>query len=1050
MTTAPHATTPEPGPVAWMVHNRVTPNLLMLVLIVGGLFVSTRIRQEVFPQFDLDIVTVQVAYPGASPEEIERGLITAIEEAVRGIEGVEEVVATASEGLGMVSLELLSGAAADQALEDVRQAVDRITTFPEDAEEPAFELVTRRREVLAVQIYGDTSEWVLREVAEQVRDRLLQNPEITQVDLEGARNYEIHVDVPMERARAHGLTLGDVARRIAATSVELPGGRVETRGGEILLRVTERRDWAREFGEIPIVTTAAGTVLRLRDLGTIRDEFEDVDRFATFDGLPAVVLTVFQVGDQTPIGVSAAAREVLADLTTDLPPGIAWAVRRDRSEIYEQRLQLLLKNALIGLVLVLILLSCFLEFRLAFWVTMGIPTSFLGALLFLPALGVSINMISLFAFLIALGIVVDDAIVAGENIYAHRLAGHGLITSAIQGAREVALPVGFSILTNIVAFLPLMFVPGFMGKVWGVIPWVVTTVFLISWVEALFILPSHLGHVRERPRRGWQAALHERQRAFSDGFVRGVARIYGPLIESAIRGRYLTVAIAVALLVVAIAWAASGRMGFMLMPTVESDRAVVTARLPFGSPLPRVLAVHDQLVAGAFAVAKEHGGTTLTTGIGGLVQENVVEAAMYLTDPAERPLGTAAVTRAWRERVGTLPGVETVRYEADRGGPGGGPALTVELSHREIAVLERASRELAATLSEFGGVTDIDDGQSPGKPQLDFRLTLAGRSLGLTSADVARQVRDAFYGAEALRQQRGRNEVKVLVRLPEAERASEYDIEELIIRTPAGREVPLPYVAAVEHGRAYTAITRRDGRRTALVTANVAPPEGISRVLTTLNDEVLPELARAHPGLTYSFEGRQAEMRDSMRSLLAGFGLALAVIYVLLAIPFRSYTQPLIVMTAIPFGIFGAIIGHVLMGYSLSVISIMGMVALAGVVVNDALVMIDYANRARRRGEEPLRAIREAGVRRFRPIFLTTVTTFGGLAPMIFETSRQARFMIPMAISLGYGILFASAITLLLVPCLYVIVEDVRAAVTAGARTVGEAVAAPADSGPGR
>jgi multidrug efflux pump subunit AcrB len=402
------------------------------------------------------------------------------------------------------------------------------------------------------------------------------------------------------------------------------------------------------------------------------------------------------------------------------------------------------------------------------------------------------------------------------------------------------------------------------------------------------------------------------------------------------------------------------------------------------------------------------------------------------------------VTRAWRERVGTLAGLESLRYEDDRGGPGGGPALSVELSHRDTAVLERASRELAATLAEFGGVTDIDDGQSPGKPQLDFRLTLEGRSLGLTSADVARQVRDAFYGAEALRQQRGRNEIKVLVRLPEAERASEYDVEELIIRTPTGREVPLSYVADVARGRAYTTITRRDGRRTALVTANVTPSHEINRVLTTLSDEVLPPLVRAYPGLVYSFEGRQAEMRDSMRSLVAGFGLALCAIYVLLAIPFRSYSQPAIVMTAIPFGVFGAIIGHVLMGYSLSVISMMGMVALAGVVVNDALVMIDYANRARRRGEEPLRAIREAGVRRFRPIFLTTVTTFGGLAPMIFETSRQARFMIPMAISLGYGILFSSAITLVLVPCLYVIVEDARAALRPRVRDGPLAVRAPA------
>lgn len=1013
------------GAIAWMVHNRVSPNILMLTLLLGGLFFTTQVRQEVFPEFDLDIATITVPYPGASPEEVERGLILAIEEAVRGLDGVEEVVSVAAEGLATVNVEIMTSADDQKVFEEIRQAIDRITTFPDDAEEPVASLVSRRREVVTLQLFGDANENVLRELAEQVRDRLLQDPDITQVDLLGAREYEIHVEVDRETLRRYGLTLSEIARRIETTAIELPGGRIEARGGEILLRTSERREWAAEFAQIPLVTTTGGGVVRLGDIATVRDDFEEVDRYATYNGLPSIGIAVYRIGDQTPIGVAEAVRAAMKRIEADLPPGISYAVQNDRSEIYAQRLELLVRNALLGLTLVLLMLSVFLELRLAFWVTMGIPTAFLGALLFLPAFGVSINMISMFAFIIALGIVVDDAIIAGENIYEYRQRGMGFLDAAIQGARDVAVPIGFSILTNIVAFLPLMMVPGVMGRIWGVIPIVVTTVFVLSWIEALFVLPSHLGHTRESGRRGLRATLHRRQQEFSDGFMRFVARYYGSFIDAALRQRYLTVSIAFASLIVVVAWAASGRLGFILMPKVESDEAVVTAVLPLGSPSSAVESVRERLVEAAREVADEGGGDDLVLGIFALVEENRIETDVYLTDPTVRPLSTTEFVARWREKVGSLAGVESVLFESDRGGPGRGPAITIELSHRDIGVLDRAGTELAQALAEFGNTSDIDDGYTPGKPQLDLSVTAAGRSLGLSSADVARQVRDFFYGAEALRQQRGRSEVKVLVHLPPAERSSEYDVEQLLIRTPAGRDVPLVEIADIERGRAYTTINRRDGRRTATVTANVQPIGATSRVLATVEAEILPQLVRDYPGLTYSFEGRQAEMRDSVNSLFTGLGGALLVIYVLLAIPFRSYAQPAIVMVAIPFGIVGAILGHQIMGYNLSVISLMGIVALCGVVVNDALVMIDYANRRRIEGEDAYTAIRNSGVRRFRPILLTTVTTFGGLAPMIFETSRQARFMIPMAVSLGYGILFATAITLILVPCLYMVVEDV-------------------------
>lgn len=1014
------------GPLAWMVHNRVTPNLLMVFLLLGGLFMSTQIKKEVFPEFELDLVTVRVAYSGSSPEEVEQGIVLVIEEAIRGLDGIKELTAKASEGSGTVTAELLADADQQKAYQDIKQQIDRITTFPDDAEEPQVSLRSRRREVLNLQIYGDVSEPVLRESVEQVRDRLLQSGGITQIDLAGARDVEIRIDVPQQRLRTYGLTLAEIARKIDSASTEIPGGTVETSAGDILLRVKDRRDWAREFARIPIITTADGSVVLLEDIAEVREAFEDSNRFATYNGVRSIGLDIFRVGDQTPIGVSDAVRAAMLEIEADLPTGVSWDINRDRSDIYQQRLQLLLKNACVGLALVLLLLGLFLEFKLAFWVTMGIPISFLGGLLFLPALGVSINIVSMFAFIVALGIVVDDAIVAGENIYEYRQRGEGLLKSAVLGARDVSVPITFAILTNIAAFMPLYFVPGHMGKIWKAIPLVVITVFIISWVESLLILPAHLAHTRSKPRSRLTSRLHEWQQLFSRGLVTFIEKYYRPFLHFSIRWRGVTVAVGVAVLLVVISFVVSGRIGMILMPRIESDRAVVTAVLPAGTPIEQVWLVQGKLLAGMERVAADNGDDELLQGIFSRIRENEVRVTAYLTPPGIRPLNTGTVTGLWREEVGPLVGLKSLRYESDRGGPGGGAALTVEMSHRDIPTLEAAAAALAARLEEFPTVKDVDDGTSSGKRQYDFQIKPEGQSLGLTSSDVARQVRNAFSGAEALRQQRGRNEVTVRVRLPEAERSSEYAIENLTIRTPDGMFVPLLEVAEITRGRAYAGINRRNARRTVTVSAGVEPLDETTQVMTTLNRSIMPQLVQDFPGLTYGYEGRQASMKESASGLFIGFGMALMVIYFLLAIPFRSYIQPLIVMLAIPFGIVGAILGHLLMGYSISLMSMMGIVALSGVVVNDSLILIDYANRRRLEGVIPSAAVVAAGVRRFRPIILTTLTTFGGLAPMIFETSRQARFLIPMALSLGFGILFATGITLLLVPCLYLLIEDVK------------------------
>ena len=1015
------------GAIGWMTLNRVTPNLLMVLFLLGGLYYALNIKKEVFPEFEMDIISITVAYSGSSPEEVEQGIILVVEEAVQSIEGIEEISSTASEGSGRVNAELMDDADRQKVLQEIKQEIDRITTFPDDAEEPVVSLSSRKREVLQLSFYGDESDLVLRELGEQVRDRLLGQEGISQVSIVGSQDFEIQVEISQEQLRTHGLNLNSVANRINNASVEIPGGEVKTDSGEILLRVKDRRDWAAEFSRIPIITTDDGTIVYLEDIAQVTEGFEESDQQVRFNGKPVIALDVYRVADETPISVSSAVRSAMVEIEQDLPPGIEWSISRDMSEVYQQRLELLLKNAAIGLALVLLLLGLFLEFKLAFWVTMGIPISFMGSLLLLPGFDVSINMVSMFAFIVALGMVVDDAIITGENIYEYRQKNMGRVEAAIKGARDVAVPITFSILTNIAAFLPILFVPGVMGKIWKVIPLVVITVFVVSWIESLFILPAHLAHSTNRQKNRLLSFLRNQQQRVSNGLNSFINSIYSPILHWFMHFRYLTIAIGIGVLLITAGYVFSGRIGVILMPRVESDYSVVTATLPYGSPMAKVEDVRDKLASSLDRVIEQTAENTLVTDVFTHIDNNQVEIRAFLVDPDERPISTTEMTRLWRRQTGNIPGLQSLRFEFDRGGPGRGKSLSVELAHRDIETLDQASAALALKLSEFSQVKDVDDGFNPGKEQLDFSITPEGESLGLTAADIANQVRSSYQGVSALKQQRGRNEVTVRVRLPEEQRNSEYDIETMLIQTPNGAYVPLSHVAEFERGRAYSVIKRRDGRRTVTVSVDVEPIGETGIVKTALNKQILPELAKAYPGLSYSYQGRQADMQDSMSALAYGLLAALGIIYFLLAIPFRSYVQPLIVMAAIPFGMVGAVLGHLIMGYNLSVMSMMGVVALSGVLVNDSLVLMDFANKQMAKGLSVYEAIHSAGKRRFRPILLTTLTTFGGLAPMIFETSRQARFMIPMALSLGFGIIFATVIILVLIPCLVMIVDDITA-----------------------
>ena len=1007
------------GAIAWMTHNHVTANLLMLVLIVGGLVFSLIVRKEVFPEFALDMVTVQISYPGASPEEVERGVLVAAEQAVQGIAGIREMRGTANEGNASITLELDEDADGAQVYQDIQQAIDRVTTFPSDIERPRVSLVNRQRDVLDLVVHGDVEIRTLRNLTMEIYEALESHPGITYLEAYGVRDFEVAVEVRSDDLRRHGLTLADVAARIRNAAVDVPAGGVKTEAGEVLVRVTERRDWAREFGDIVVLKGSGGGTVRLKDIADIRDALVDEPRDMIFNGDPAMGIDVFRVGDQTPMSVSLATREVLQEVQAGLPDGVQISIRDDDSEIFQERLSLLLKNGFIGLLLVFLVLGAFLELRLAFWVTLGIPTSFLGALLFLPSLDLSINMVSMFAFIIALGIVVDDAIIAGENIYEWRRLGYSNMEAAIAGARQVAVPLTFAILTNIVAFVPLMYLPGFMGKIFGVIPLVVGSVFVISWIEALFILPAHLAHSRRGFKRGWMRRIAARQKIIARSLDRFVETRFKPLLDLCVRHRYTTIALAIAILVLVAGYAASGRMGFTLMPRVERDSGQVQVTFPAGTSEQQLKKARAQITAAAERVLDEVGREATFLGMRGLVSDNSVRVDVYLVPSDQRSFTTGEFVRKWRREVGPVAGALSSSFAADRGGPGAGPALTIELRHTDTRTLEEVAGKLADALREFPNVSDIDAGISLGKQQLDLTLTETAKSLGLTAEDIGRQLRNYLYGAEAFRQQRGRDQVKVMVRLPESQRATLEDVNSIMIRAGNNLWLPLPDLAILDKGRAYANINRREGRRVITVTAEVEPSNQAALVINALNASVVPQLRAEYAGLGIGYEGRQADEREGLASLGLTFSLTMAALYLLLAIPLKSYIQPLTVMVAIPFGVIGAVLGHLVMGYGLSMVSILGMVALAGVVINDTLVMIEYGNRLRDQGVEITEAIKRAAARRFRPIILTTVTTFCGLMPMIFETSVQARFMIPMAISLGYGILAATTISLLLVPCLY-------------------------------
>jgi multidrug efflux pump subunit AcrB len=1012
------------GPIEWMARNAIAANLFMILLVGGGIWTAFYMQKEVYPQYELDIVQVSVGYPGAAPAEVEQGILQPVEEAIRGIQGIKELTSQAREGRGSVTVELVAGTDRMKAFQDIDQAVNRIRTFPDDIEQPEVRLQASQRNVMSIGLYGDVDIGTLRKLAERLRDQLLGDPAITQVALGNVPEYMTHVEISQAKLREYNLTLREVARIIVESSEDVPAGAVETGTGEILLRMKERKQWANEYGEIVIIPSEGGAAVTLADLADITDGFEEGGFHELFNRQLTVGVSIYRIGNQSPLEIASAVKTILEDFETTLSPGVKYRIDSNAAEDYDDRLSLLIENGLIAIVIVFLILAVFLEYRLAFWVMMGMCISFIGGLVFLPAIGVSINMVSMFAFLVVLGIVVDDAIVVGENIYEYRQQGMDFMSAAIAGTRDIAGPVIFSILTNIVAFIPLLFMPGTTGKFWWPLPAVVITVLAVSLIEALLILPAHLAHVAKKTDSPISETVHRWQGLFADRFNRFVDTRYRAFLDLCIRNRYVTVASAIALLIVVGGYGYSDHMSMIMMPELSADEIEAGIRLPVGTTMDQAARIANEVTESTHRMFEEHDLYRVADGIKTNVRRgSFIDVEIVMKPPDEHNMTTGEIITLWRDNIGDIDGVDQITFEAESGPGGWRQDISVALSHDNIDVLEKASQAFVERVKGFEETQDVSDNYNKGKAQFDFVLRPEGRHLGLTALDVGRQVRDAFFGALAMRQLRGTNEIEMRVKLPMAERKDIRYLENFVIRTPDGTEVPLMDVVRIERGVAFSSINRRDGRRVVSVGMDVEPKRAMTRVLEVIKREELPQLRAEFPGLTWTFQGTQAEMRESTQALWAGFALAMAAIYMLLAIAFGNYSQPLIVMAAIPFGIVGAVIGHILLGYDLSLISLMGVIALSGVVVNDSLIMIDYANR-KRNESSAFDAIHQAGIRRFRPIILTTLTTFGGLTPIILESSRQAYYLIPMAISLGFGIIFATSIILLLVPCLYMIMED--------------------------
>lgn len=1037
--------TAEKGLIAWFAANHVAANLLMLFIIVAGILSALSIRKETSPEFELNAIQVQVSYLGAAPQEVEEGVVIKIEEAIQDLQGIKRIRSRAFEGSGIVTIEVNLDADLTEVLSEVKTRVDAISTFPALTEKPVIYKQEVRQPVVMIAIYGDLDAFARKAIATEVRDELMRLPAVNDVRYLGDRPFEISIEVSEHTLRKYGLTMSEISQAIKNSSIDMPGGTIKSGSGDILLRTEGQVYTGNEFSELVLRTYPDGTRLTLGDIASVKDGFVEHEGYGRFNGLPTATLQVVAGSQQNEIETAAAVKEYLERKSKTLPAGVEIDIWIDLPQYLEGRLSMMQSNMVTGAILVFIVLSLFLRMKVAFWVIAGLPITFLGALWLMPVWPVTINTISLFGFIVVLGIVVDDAIIIGESVYTKIRADGHTLDNVIRGAHDVAIPATFGVLTTIAAFAPMLFVGGVVGPFFEAMGVVVVLCLAFSLIESKLILPAHLvqAHIPPideddlfHPQR--RISMVEKiprsflkiQRRIQHGLHSLIFKRYKPWLERAVDNRGLTLSIFVAILILTIGLMTSGIARIVLFPELALDFIQVDMKMqPGTTPQARNDAI-DHLEAAILDLNGEYVDThpdslpmiehlgVFTSGDAG--------AVMFVEIPNDqnRPFDMSEVTKMWRDKAGEMPGLKELKFRA-AGHIGGGVPLSFRLSGANYEMLENAAAAVQAELANYEGVFDITNSASAGGDEIKLTIKPEAEALGLTMSSLGRQVRQAFYGEEAQRIQRGKDEVRVMVRYPLEERRSISDLQNMRIRTPSGDEVPFESVADISFGKSYSSITRLNRERTIIVSADIDPelvePQQIIR---SMSQDFIPNLLATHPGVKYGLEGSSEDQADFIFDIGIAFIAALFLIYALIAIPLRSYAQPLIIMSVIPFGLIGAVIGHIIMGRALSMFSMFGLVALAGVVVNDSLILVDFINKARARGVAVRDAVIESGTSRFRAIVLTSFTTAVGLMPIMFEGSSQAQFVIPTAISISYGIIFATVITLFLVPALYMLQLD--------------------------
>ena len=1029
-----------------LISNSVFANVILVIIVLTGVVSATMMVREFFPEFSVETIFVEVLYPGADPEEVEEGISRKIEEEVDSLEGIKRYTTVSSENIGRAIIEVREDYPVDEVYDRLRNAVDSISTFPVDAEKPILSQLTLRNEVLYLALWGDQNERVMKEWAERIKDELQQLPGLSQVTVFGTRDYEISIEVSEDRLREYGLSFAEVASAVRRGSMNLSAGTIRTQDEEIRLRTIGRSYTGADFAKIVVLARSNGDIITLDRVADVRDGFTEDPIEATFNGEPAVMLGIFKTQEEDAIAIADTVAEYLETKEDTLPVGVHISPWSNRSDLIRDRISLLTRNGVVGLCLVFILLWVFLDFRLSFWVSMGIPISLSGAMALLYMVGATINMISLFGLIMVLGIIVDDAIIVGEAIYVHRKNGDPPLSAAVNGVCEVGLPVIAAVTTTIVAFIPLAFVGGVMGKFISILPVVVIAALLVSLVEGLFILPAHLNHLPDinaevGTGHPWKQRAKRMRRAISHGMEYFAEHIYKPFAEKSIRWRYITLSVALCCVLLGIGIFQAGFLRFVMFSDVDGNDVVASVEFPQGTPFTVTREAVEQtrqaleqaaaefetvsgkpLLQNVYAVTGEAG-----EGFESRQGPNLGSVRVELLPTEERGIYSEDINVAWEKAVGQIPGALSQTFSGLESGPPGS-AIEVWLQGEEMDVLLAAAEEIKEKLRTYEGVYQITDDFRPGKNEFQFNLKPEARALGLTLDDLARQVYAGYFGEEALRLQRGRDDIRVRVRYTEDERKTVADLDRVRIRTPQGFEVPLFSVADVKYARGYSSITRVDGLRLVKATAEVDSKRANADEI--LNDMVetgfLPDLQKRIPGFSYAFEGPQKDSRDAFAGLIVGFPIAMFGIYVIVATMFRSYIQPVIVMITVPFGLIGAMIGHLVLGYDLTIMSVFGMVALSGVVVNDAIVLVECFNSLIAEGVPFFEALPRAGARRFRAVMLTTITTVGGLTPLIIEQDLQAQFLIPMAITIAAGVLFATLLTLLFVPCMLGVLSDFR------------------------